>query len=196
MRHSLINTLNLLLILLLGALPVGLPPAAVAGDEMPMAISELTATTSETHLIVFATLNTTLTSEMVETLHSGIPLYTSFFIELYKTTGNRPDEQIVARNFQHRIAFDTLKESYRVTLEEENNKVFPFRTLAEAEKVNNELNGARVIELSQLIPNNNYKLLLRVELHRKTLPMGLQKVLPFFSWRESRSDLQTIEFKF
>ena len=64
--------------------------------EQKATINELTATTSETHLIVFGTLENSFTSEMIEILNSGIPLRFSFFVELYKTTENWPDELIAA----------------------------------------------------------------------------------------------------
>ncbi len=159
-------------------------------------IHELTATTSETHLIVFGTLENSFTSEMIETLHSGIPLRFSFFIELYKTTDNWPDELIVERNFQHIMTFDTLKENYRVTLEEDNNKVLSFRSLFEAEKVINEVNGVKVEKLKGLLPDNRYKLRMRAELYQKTLPLSLHNILPFLSWWDIETDWHTITFNY
>ncbi len=159
-------------------------------------INELTATTSETHLIVFGTLENSFTSEMIETLHSGIPLRFSFFIELYKTTDNWPDELIAERNFQHIMTFDTLKENYRVTLEEDNNKVLSFRSLFEAEKVINEVNGVKVENLKGLLPDNRYKLRMRAELYQKTLPLSLHSILPFLSWWDIETDWHTITFNY
>ena len=133
---------------------------------------------------------------MIDTLHSGIPLRFSFFIELHKISENRPDEQISTLNFQHIMSFDTLKESYRVTIEEANNKVLTFRSLEEAQKVINEVNGVRVIELGQLPPDNRYRLQIRAELYQKTLPLGLQSLAPFLSWWDTHTDWHTIEFEY
>lgn len=159
-------------------------------------IKDLTATTSANHLIVFATLENSFTSEMIEILHSGIPLRFSFFIELYKTAENWPDEQITSFSFNHIMTFDTLKENYRVTFEENNNKVQSFRSLFEAQKIVNEINGVRVVELKQLIPDNLYKLQIRTELYQKTLPMSLHNILPFLSWWDVETEWYTIEFKY
>ncbi len=171
-------------------------PYSIANQGRKATIKELTATTSETHLIVFGTLENSFTSEMVEILHSGIPLRFSFFINLYKTAKNWPDEQITAYNFQHIMTFDTLKESYRISLEEDNNKVLTFRSLFEAQKVINEINGAKVVELKQLIPDNLYKLTVRAELYQKTLPMNLHSILPFLSWWDVKTDTYSLEFKY
>lgn len=173
-----------------------IPATATAKPERAATIRDLTATTSESHLIVFGTLENSFTSEMIEILHSGIPLRFSFFIELFKTAKNWPDEQIAAINFQHTMIFDTLKENYRVSLEEDNNKVLTFRSLFEAQKVVNEINGAKVVELNQLIPENSYKLRIRAELYQKTLPLSLHNILPFLSWWDIETDWHTIEMKY
>lgn len=157
---------------------------------------ELTATTSETHLIIFGTLENSFTSEMIEVLHSGIPLRFSFFVELYKIEKNWPDELIATYTFQHIMTFDTLKDSYRITLEEENNKVLTFHSLFKAQKVINEINGAKVVELKQLIPDSLYKLTIRAELYQKTLPMNLHTILPFLSWWDVKTDSYSLEFKY
>lgn len=160
------------------------------------AIKELTATTSETHLIVFGVLQNSFNSEMIEILHSGIPLRFSFFVEFDKITENWPEEQIGSLNFQHIMTFDTLKESYKVTIEEENNKVVSFHSLIEAQKIMNEINGAKVVELKQLIPDNTYRLKIRAELYRKTLPLSLHSILPFLSWWDIETDYHSIELKY
>ena len=159
-------------------------------------IQELTATTSDTHLIMFGTLVNSFTSEMIETLNSGIPLHFSFFVELHKIEKDWPEEQIASLNFQHIMTFDTLKEMYRVTTEEDNNKEQSFKSLFEAQKIINEINGAKVVELKQLLPDNHYKLKIKAELFKKTLPLSLHSIFPFLSWWDIETDWHSIEFKY
>jgi len=195
---QLIMSPKTLIILCLLSLLV-LSPALFNAESTPeriVTLEELTATTSEKHLILFATLKNSFTSEMIEILDSGIPLHFTFYIELYKTAENVPDEQVTELTVQHTMAFDTLKETYKVTLEEENNKTHSFQSLIKAQQITNEINGIEVIELSQLIPDNLYKLKIRAELYRKTLPMSLHSILPFFSWWDVKTGWHTIEFKF
>ncbi len=178
---------------------VGLCAAAygsAADVRRKATFKEVTATTSDTHLLVFGTLVNSFTPEMATILHSGIALKFSFFIELYKTKENWPEEQVITLTFQHTMSYDTLKENYRITLEEDNNKVLPFKSLVEAQKVLNELNGAKVIVLKQLIPDNRYKLKIRAELYQKTLPLSLHNALPFLAWWDVATDWHTIELKY
>lgn len=168
----------------------------VMATEKTASFREFTATTSKEDLIVFANLENSFNSEMLETLHSGVPLRFVFYLELYKTTKDWPDELLTSVSFQHTMYFDPLKENYRITLEEENNKELTFTSLFEAQKGINEINGARVIDLQQLVPERLYKLRLRAELYQKTLPLGLHSIFPFLSWWDVETDWQTIEFKY
>ncbi|MFW2364882.1 MAG: DUF4390 domain-containing protein, partial [Desulforhopalus sp.] len=81
MKYTL--TLSLSILLLLMTVPTIC--FSKTSSDRKATITELTATTSETHLIVFGTLVNSFTSEMIEILHSGIPIRFSFFIELFKT---------------------------------------------------------------------------------------------------------------
>ena len=173
---------------------------AIAGNEVSprqqATINELTATTTDNSLIVFGTLENSFTSEMIEILHSGIALRFSFFVELYKITEKWPNELIATRNFQHLMSFDTLKETYKVTIEEDHNKVISVRSLVEAQKVINEINGVKVVDLQQLLPDNRYSLKMRAELYQKTLPLSLHNILPFLSWWDVKTDWHTITFTY
>jgi hypothetical protein len=167
-----------------------------ADNNRQAIIKELTATTSETHLIMFGTLVNSFTSEMIEILNSGIPLHFSFFVELHKIEKNWPEEQITSLNFQHIMTFDTLKEMYRVTTEENNNKEQSFKSLFEAQKIINEINGAKVVELKQLVPDTQYKLKVKAELFKKTLPLSLHSIFPFLSWWDVETEWHSIEFNY
>jgi len=183
-----------LLLLFFGV--IGLDTGSASHPEGKATIKELTATASATHLLVFCTLENSFNSEMTEMVHSGIPVKFSFFIELYKTTKNWPNEQVAAFNFQHIMSYDTLKENYRITLEEDNNRVLSCKSLAEGQKILNEINGAKVVALNQLIPDNRYTLKIRAELYQKTLPLSLHNALPFFSWWDVETDWHSIEFTY
>lgn len=171
-------------------------PVSAADTKRKATFREVTATSSATHLLAFGTLDYDFTPEMASILRSGIALKFSFFIELYKTKENWPDEQIAALFFQHIMTYDTLKENYRITLEEDYNKTLSFKTLADAQKALNELNGTKVVALKQLIPDNSYKLKLRAELYQKTLPLSLHNVVPFLSWSEVATDWYFIKFTY
>jgi hypothetical protein len=187
--------LSILFIVIL-LLPIMLVPSSVAVEEDSPHFSDVILTTSETSLLLFGTLNNGFTSEMIQGLHSGLPIQFSFFVELNKIRKNWTDEQIAAMEFKHTLTYDTLKETYKVEMEETNQKTFSFQTLAEAEKAMSEINGLKVYKIANLIPDQAYTLRLRAELYKKTLPMGLHHIVPFLSWWDIETDWYTINFNY
>ena len=188
--------LALLLLLLPPTVLILVHSQATATPGAEASIKDLTATTTENDLIVFGTLAGSFTEEMIEILHSGIPINFSFNIELYRTTKNWPQEQVAAYSFQHIMAYDTLKESYRVTLEEENNRSISFKSLPDAEKMMNDINGIKIVALDQLIPDNQYTIRVKADLFERPMPFNIHNFLPFFSSGNLRLDWHSIEFKY
>ncbi len=159
--------------------------------------SDLIATTSETHLLLFGVVNNSFTKEMLAGLQSGVPIDFTFFVNLYKKgrTQSKPT-QLTQLEFRHVMTYDTLKESYQVELGEANNKVVHFQSLTKAKKTMSEINGLKVLKLSRLVPDTTYQLKIRAELFEKTLPMSLHRFLPFLSWWDRETGWQTIEFNY
>ncbi len=157
--------------------------------------SDVIITNSETHLLLFGMLKNSFTEEMLQGLHSGLPIQFSIFIELNKIR-DWLDEQLVSMEIRHVLAYDTLKDVYKVELEETTKKDYSFQSLGEAKRAVSEINGLKVIQLSQLVPDDSYHLKIRAELQKKTLPMRLHKIIPFISWWDMETDWHTINFRF
>ncbi|MFH2124693.1 MAG: DUF4390 domain-containing protein [Pseudomonadota bacterium] len=169
---------------------------AHAGEEGDVHFSDLIITTSKTHLLLFGIINNGITEEMLQGLQNGIPIQFTFQVELNKTEKNWPDLQLVSRQFQHILTYDTLQENYRVETNEKKHKTESFSEISDALKAMNEVNGLLVIELSQLIPDSSYQLRLKAMLYEKILPMKLHYIVPFVSWWNVETDWHTIEFTY
>lgn len=168
--------------------------SAENSDEL--AFTDLIATTSETHLILFGEIHNAFSQEMTSGLKSGVPVDFSFFIELIEKQSNGKDRVLVEMQFRHILAYDTLKDNYTVELEEFNNKAASFRDLGEAQKNMSEVNGVRILELSRLTPGSSYRLRIKAELFKQTLPLSLHRILPFLSWWDRETGWQTLDFNF
>lgn len=159
-------------------------------------ISDFIATTSDTHLILFGVVDNSFTEEMISGLKSGIPVEFSFFVKLIEVRQNQKDQRITDMEFHHTMTYDTLKESYNVELSEQNNKILPFSSIGDAKKTMNEVNGVKTIALNKLSPNSSYKLKVKAEIFEKSLPMSLNRMLPFLSWWDKETDWHTLEFNY
>ena len=171
-------------------------PSSVAIEKKDPRFSDVILTPSDTNLLVFGMLRYGFSEEMLQGLHSGIPVKYSFFVELNRTRRHWADEHIVSMKFTHTLKYDTLKETYKVELEETNQKTVTFQSLAQAQKAMTEINGLKIIKLSSLIPNDSYTLRIRAELSKKTLPMGLHHIVPFISWWDIETDWYSTDFNY
>jgi hypothetical protein len=158
--------------------------------------TDLIATTSETHLILFGTINNSFTDEMLSGLKGGVPLHFSFFIELFQKEKQTPERTMANLEFRHTMTYDTLKDSYKVELGEINNKVILFKNIDDAQKTMNEVNGVKIVELEKLVPDRTYQLRIRADLFEKTLPLSLHRILPFLSWWDRETAWHSLEFNY
>lgn len=167
---------------------------SIAGNADGPGFSEITVTSSSNHLLFFAQLENSFTEEMIEGLHSGLPVKFTFFIELAPTTSGWNSDQSATLETNHIIDYDTLKETYTVEIEESGKRFHTFDNLQEAQLTANDINGLRITELSALQPDTSYSIRVRADLYKKTLPMGLHRFIPFISWWDITTDWHSITF--
>lgn len=169
-------------------------PVPVLAQNSRPHFTDIIVTTSDTHLLLFGELRNSLTEEMLDGVHNGIPVQFSFFVELKKNVENWIDEELVSTTFNHTLSFDTLKEVYVVQTQESSKKKYTTPVLDDAMRLVNEVNGLKIIELSALEPERTYRLRIKADLYKKSLPLSLQNVIPFVSWWDYKTDWYTVEF--
>ncbi len=188
------KTLVLFLVIAAGCLFWTQNSVSIPKKSGEPAFEDITVTSSSRHLLLFAMLTNGFTDEMFQGLHSGLPIHFSFFIEMKQQEKNWKDDKLVSLEVKHIISYDTLKEHYKVEIEESGKRFYTFQNLGEAQKAINEINGLKVIELSRLKANVSYTIRLRAELYKKTLPMGLHEVVPFVSWWDIKTRWYSVSF--
>jgi len=186
----------LLFILLLFSLLLCTGNSVLADAEQEVHFKDITITTSNTHLLLFGVIKNDKSNELEQALHNGIPMHFTFFIELFRTRDNWPDEELTSMEFSHTLKYDTLKDRYQLQIEEQKNRKATYESLEEAMQVMNDINGLKVIELTKLQPDSSYELRMKAELYEKTLPMNLHYVIPFISLWDMETDWHTIEFTY
>ncbi len=162
-------------------------------QNLKLPFKDFFATTSASHLIVFAKLENQFSDEMISSLKSGLPVTFAFFVELFQ---GKNEDPIIRQHFSHSLSYDTLKESYKVSLSEANAKIFQFNELSQAHHFMSEVNGVKIITIDKLEENSIYTLKIRAKIFKKTFPMGLQRILPFLYHWDLETDWQTLQFNY
>lgn len=156
--------------------------------------TDIIVTTSDTHLLLFGELRNSLTSEMIDGLHSGIPVQFSFFVELEIIEKNWFNKELNKIEFSHALRYDTLKQLYTVETAEISKKIHTTASLDEAITLLNEINGLKIVDLAELEPDQTYRLRIKADLYKKTLPLSIHTIIPFVSWWDLNTDWYTVEF--
>jgi hypothetical protein len=190
------RTCILILALVLAAIGGGTSAFSTSPQLSGPHFADIIVTTSDTDLLLFGELRNSLNEDMIEGLHNGIPVRFSFFVELEKDRANWFDEELVSLEFIHSLTYDTLKETYVVDTGENPRRRRTAPSLEEAALVLNEINGLKIIELERLVPDSKYRLRIKADLHKKTLPLSLHTIIPFIGWWDVKTDWFTVEFMY
>jgi hypothetical protein len=94
------------------------------------------------------------------------------------------------------MTFDSTTKEYRITFSDPNGRVATTEDLEQAKQLMAELNGIKVIALSQLVPGAPYAIHFKITLKKGSLPLGIHRLLPFSALWDFETAWRTIEFRF
>ena len=187
-RHSPIFLLFLLLCLLWSS------PSPLKAAEATL--SDIIVTNTQEDLLVFFDIQGCFTREMEEAILNGIPTTFTIIIRLYKTRTLWFDASISSLRLEHTIKYDSLKNEFRVTRSEDNNKALLFKEFDAAKEVMADISNIEVVPLKQLQKDSKYQLRVKAELEKVRLPLYLHYVLFFVTLWDFETDWYTVDFTY
>ncbi len=191
-REFILRYRQLLTILGLACLAVLLPASNAAAAR----IAEVVVTNSSRELLLYFQVDEAITPDMEQGLQSGLPLTFTFFIELHRQRSGWLDQQIVSRQFNHRLSYDSLKNEYRVVREEEGEAVQAVASLIEARRLMTGVSGLALLSLAELIPDQDYTLRIRARLAEKSWPLSVHRLLPLRRLWSFETDWHSVDFRY
>ena len=194
--ETLMNLRFFRLMLLCGLLVLATGGPAPAADDQDPAIKDIIVTTSESDLLLFATVRNAFTEEMLAGVRQGLPVVFTFHLELVKARKHWLDITLVESTVTHTLGWDERAQVYRVAFSEDEGRVETTASLDEARQLMTELNGVKVIALDQLVPDAPYAIHFKVTLKKGSLPLGLGSIAPAAVWGDFETDWRTIEFRY
>ena len=171
-------------------------PLAAAREQQTPDIKDIIITTSDTHLILFATVANAFTDEMIKGVQNGLPITFNFHIELEKVRSHWFDATLVKTTLTHTMKYDAVRQEYSIELSEKKGKISKTRSLDQAKQLMAEINGFPLIARKELEPDALYALHLKATLVETTLPLGMHYILPFTSLWNFETDWRTVEFRY
>ena len=188
-RTSALVVLSLLSIATLAA-------AAVFHRGAEATLSDIIVTNTREDLLVFFKIEGCFTREMDEAILNGIPTTFTIFVQLSRARLFWTDESLSAREIEHSIKHDSLKNEFQVRRTEDGSKALVFKDFAAAKKAMAEVRGLKVAPLQRLVKGNKYQLRVKAELQKVRLPLNLHYVLFFLSLWDFDTDWYTVDFTY
>ncbi len=162
----------------------------------PATISDVIITTSPQYLLLYCTVQGSFSEDMTRAILSGISTTFTFRVELYKKRSFLPDSKVTEIIRHHAIKYDMVKNEFTVDIESDENKTDTVKEFFTAKKLMTEINGLKVVKLSELEAGQTYYIRIKAELNKVRLPLYLHYVLFFVSLWDFETDWHEVYFTF
>ena len=114
-------------------------------------ITDFTVSNSESQLLLYFTVTDCFTADMEAAIHNGIPATFTFYVDIYRQRSNWPDKKIKKYEFEHIMAYDSLKKEYKIHLNEKGTSKLTA-SLDEAKTLMSEINGFKILPIDEVNP--------------------------------------------
>jgi len=158
-------------------------------------IRDIVVSNSSEDLLLYLQVEQAFKAEMVQGVLNGIPASFTFFVSLREIQDGRPSKQVASLEFDHVLSYDSLKEVFELRFSE-NKTSATVADLDKAKDMMTEVNGVKIVGLDQLQRDAEYFLSVKVRLERKTLPLFIHYLIPFWQLRDEETDWYYVEFRY
>lgn len=126
--------------------------------------------------------------DIEKAIKSGLPTSFTFVAELYRTRRFWRDSFIGTWKFNHTVKYDSLKQEYEITLEEEGDTSVRTKDYDEMMRLMASGNNVTLLPSPPLKPGARYEIRLMAELDTIELPFLLRHMLFFVKYWDFETD--------
>ncbi|MFQ5441547.1 MAG: DUF4390 domain-containing protein [Thermodesulfobacteriota bacterium] len=119
------------------------------------------------------------TANIEEAIKSGVPTSFKFVVELQRSRRFWFDKDAGRWEFKHTVKYDTLKEEYKIILEEKGFGPVRTKDFSEMKKIMSTADSVTLEPTGRLSGGYNYQLKVKAELYTVRLPFRLDYLLFF-----------------
>jgi hypothetical protein len=167
---------------------------AIAHGKKDASIYDMAVINSDVNLLLYFRVQDAFNEEMEKGIASGIPVTFTFYVALFKQRTGLASKKVVSFDFDHTLSYDTLKEEYRIKIEEDDDRVVVVKDLAKAKELMAQVNDLKVTDLVNLSPDTQYAIRTKVRLGKRLLPLNFHYIIPFWKSWEFNTEWSEIKF--
>lgn len=157
-------------------------------------LTNIIVTNTRDDLLIYLNVEGAFREKMEKAIISGVPASFSFFITLYRSRNLWLDKKIADIKVTHTLKYNSLKKKFIVKRSWESGEPEVLQSFSEAQKLMAEINGLKIVPLSELEKGRRYQIRAKAELGKITLPLYLHYVLFFVSLWDFETDWYKIDF--
>lgn len=180
---------HLLMVILLGCLVL----SSVVWARQA-ALTNIIVTNTRDDLLLYLTIEEAFREQIQEAIYSGVPVSFSLFVTLHEVRPLWFNRQIADLHVTHAIKYNNLKDEFTIERSWEDNQPRIASSFEEAQRLMSDVDSLKVISLQELKKNGHYRLAVKAQLSRVTLPLYLHYILFFVSLWDFETDWYSIDF--
>ncbi|PIE63046.1 MAG: hypothetical protein CSA25_02145 [Desulfobacter postgatei] len=170
------------------------PGMASAQDNATLSHIKLANTRDE--LFAYFKVENAFNEKNTQAIENGIATSFTFYVSLFKTSGNLFDKKIVDIKTRATIKYNSMKQEYTVVYRWKDGPGFITTSFDEAKTLMTEVDNLKVVPLDQLVKGEKYQIRIKAELEKVTLPLSLHYIFFFVSYWDFGTDWYVINFTY
>ena len=170
-----------------------LPAVALAGNAR---MSGTAVTAAQEVLLLQTAVAGAFNEKMEAAIKSGVPVTFTFFVWASKVRRLWFDNDVAEHRLTHTIKFDILKEAFTAHRSWEGEKSLVTKSLDQARAAMTRIEGLPLCSLNALEKGTAYRISVKAELDKMTLPLYLHYVFFFVSLWDVETDWHHVDFTY
>ena len=159
-------------------------------------ISNVHITNTRDDLVAYFKVENAFTDEISQAVLKGVPASFSFYITLDQVRKALFDTEISDYKITSTLKYNILKKEFVVSRPWKNEKPFVTDSFEEAKRLMTEIDNLTIARLTNLVKGKKYKLKLKADLDKVTLPLYLHYVFFFVSFWDFETDKHVTKFTY
>ncbi|MCG8549439.1 MAG: DUF4390 domain-containing protein [Desulfobacterales bacterium] len=170
-------------------------PDNVFADDNAV-LSNIKLANTRDDLFAYFKVENAFNEKNIQAIENGIPTSFTFYVTLFKTTSSLLDTKIADIRTRATIKYNSMKQEYTVVCQWKDTPAFITKSFDEAKTWMTEVDNLKVAALNQLIKGDKYRIRIKAELEKVTLPLALHYVFFFVSYWDFETDWYVINFTY
>ncbi len=172
------------------------PPAIFADDDDDAVLTNIKLANTRDDLLTYFTVENAFKEKNIQAIQKGIPASFTYYVSLYRTSSGFFDKEIADIKVKSSVKYNSLKEEYTIVRSWKNESPLITKSLDEAKAWMAEVDNLKVVPLNRLVKGDKYKIQIKAELDKVTLPFALHYVFFFVSFWDFETDWYVINFTY